>query len=96
MVLEFNGFIKNITYSPKFALPNNLEEYELAKFDSNECASYGKIKVNHEEVSKYKMTALHRNTKHFEEDFEKIWLKSVECYKQISKEDKCYIKKLRR
>jgi len=204
MILEFEGFIENITYSPKFAVDKSINEYNLSDFDSNECASFGKIKVddndyifftkwvtpkrtrsypfarlynvyntnskiitiipiikdeggdsgnndrinaitfswmnllnvyiivayyetaekkqagtrktaanlkikgkkvkteyitkqmfNNEyikskikEVSKYKMTALHWNTKHFKEDFEKVWLKSVECYKKISKDEK--------
>jgi len=204
MILEFKGFIENITYSPKFTVDKSINEYNLSDFDSNECASIGKIKVddndyifftkwvtpkrtrsypfarlynvyntnskiitiipiikdeggdsgnndrinaitfswmnllniyiilayyesaekkqvgtrktaanlkikgkkvkteyitnqmfNNEyikskikEVSKYKMTALHWNTKHFKEDFEKVWLKSVECYKKISKDEK--------
>jgi len=37
------------------------------------------------EISKYKMSALHWNTTHFQKDFEKIYLKAVECYKKISK-----------
>lgn len=204
MILEFKGFIENITYSPKFAVDKSINEYNLSDFNSNECASIGKIKVddndyifftkwvtpkrtrsypfarlynvyntnskiitiipiikdeggdsgnndrinaitfswmnllnvyiilayyetaerkqagtrriaanlkikgkrvkteyitnqmfNNEyikskikEVSRYKMTALHWNTKHFKEDFEKVWLKSVECYKKISKDEK--------
>ncbi|WP_292460610.1 hypothetical protein [Methanothermococcus sp.] len=37
------------------------------------------------EISKYKMSALHWNTTHFQKDFKKIYLNAVESYKKISK-----------
>ena len=37
------------------------------------------------EISNYKMTALHWNTKHFEDDFEDIWKQSVKAYSKISR-----------
>ncbi|MHA1651424.1 MAG: hypothetical protein ACTSYB_14625, partial [Candidatus Helarchaeota archaeon] len=44
------------------------------------------IKEKIQDISRYKMSALHWNTKHFQDDFEKIWNKSIECYEKISKE----------
>lgn len=202
MILEFTGFIRNLSYSPKFLINKDLEEYTLSDFNSNECASNGKIIVDRddfllyskwvtpkrtrsypfarlydifntnskiitiipiikdeggdsdnndrinsitfswmnlfniyivlgyyetaekkpigtrkkaanikkkvkkekteyitnqkfnndlimqkiEEISNYKMSALHWNTKHFQDDFENIWIKSVDSYRIISKE----------
>ncbi len=202
MTLEFNGFIRNLSYSPKFLTYKNLKEYYLVDFDSNECASIGKIIIDNndfllyskwvtpkrtrsypfarlynifntnskiitiipiikdeggdsdnndrinaitlswmnllniyiilgyyedakkkrkgtrktaanikkkenkektefitdfkfnndlikqkiEEISNYKMSALHWNTKHFQDDFESIWIKSVDSYRRISKD----------
>ena len=54
MILEFKGFIRNISYSPKFANVKNLEEYNLKDFDSNKCASFGRINVNENNHLYYK------------------------------------------
>jgi len=45
------------------------------------------IKEKIREIATFKTSALHWNTKHFQEDFEIIWKKSVECYKKISIEE---------
>ena len=39
------------------------------------------------EISEYQATALHWNTTHFKEDFERIYLKAVESYERISKKE---------
>lgn len=43
------------------------------------------IKEKIDQIANFKTSALHWNTKHFREDFEIIWKRSVECYKKISK-----------
>lgn len=57
---------------------------EKTEFITNQKFNNDYIKRKIKEISRNKMSALHWNTKHFQDDFEGIWNKALECYRQIS------------
>ena len=57
---------------------------EKTEYVTNQKFNNEFIKKKIKEITAFKTSALHWNTQHFREDFEIIWKKSVECYKQIS------------
>ncbi|MHA1267035.1 MAG: hypothetical protein ACTSRS_17485 [Candidatus Helarchaeota archaeon] len=65
---------------------NNKSEIIKTEYITNQKFNNDYVKKKIQEISQYHMSALHWNTKHFQEDFEKIWNKSIECYQKISKD----------
>ena len=65
MILEFTGFIRNLSYSPKFLINKVLEEYTLSDFNSNECASNGKIIIGRDDFLLYSKWVTPKRTRSY-------------------------------
>ncbi len=65
---------------------NKRPKKQKLEFITNQKFDNDYIKGKIEEITQYKMSALHWNTKHFQDDFETIWNKAIECYETISRE----------
>ncbi|MBI2428167.1 MAG: hypothetical protein HYV29_05120 [Ignavibacteriales bacterium] len=63
-ILSFTGFIKNITYRPKF-IPINISEYDFKSFDINLSSSYGIVRLSKTDTLAYSKWVTPKRTRSY-------------------------------